>query len=117
MKRVANSLVDAHPTLLAGYIELIRALAMSRDWSQVAEAAQNASLIQNECIPVQLYECVEALVIKGDIEHAETIMSELYDCVSKSEPTNYELCLWIGRFLSAIMLDNVLVLQFAKFVL
>lgn len=54
MKRVATLLIDAYPTLLAGYIELIRALAMSRDWAQVAEAAQSASLIQNECIPVQL---------------------------------------------------------------
>jgi hypothetical protein len=43
-------------------------------------------------------------------------MSELYDTVNKTEPTNYELCLWIGRFLCAIMLDNSLVLQFAKFV-
>jgi hypothetical protein len=65
MKHVVNALIDVHPTLLAGYIELIHALAMSRDWTQVAEAAQNASLIQNECIPVQMYECVESLVIKG----------------------------------------------------
>lgn len=67
MRHVISTLIDAHPTLLAGYIELIRALAISRDWTQVAEAAQSASLIQNECIPVQLYECVEALVIKGKI--------------------------------------------------
>ncbi|KAI6240106.1 Tetratricopeptide repeat protein 21B [Aphelenchoides fujianensis] len=114
MKATINELIDAHPALLAGYIELIKALAMSRDWDAMAEAAQNAALIQNECIPVQLYECVECIVIKGDMDAAETLLPELYDTVIKTEATNHELCLYIGKFLSAVMLDHNLVLQFAK---
>ncbi|KAI6188453.1 Tetratricopeptide repeat protein 21B [Aphelenchoides besseyi] len=114
MKTTVNELITEHPTLLAGYIELIKVLAMSRDWEAMAEAAQNASLIQHECIPVQLFECIECIVIKGDLDTAETLLPELFDTVIKTEATNHDLCLYIGKFLSAVMLDHSLILQFAK---
>lgn len=46
LEPVAEQLIELHPTLLAGYVELCRVLVMGRKWDKIGEVAQQATLIQ-----------------------------------------------------------------------
>ncbi|CAD5217251.1 unnamed protein product [Bursaphelenchus okinawaensis] len=114
LREICTELVEQHPTLLAGFIELIRVLIMSRKWEEIGETSQQATLIQSQCIPIQLFECLECIVYSGQAEQIEMFLSELNDSVNKFESTNYELCLFIAQFLSSVSIDNDIVKQFAR---